>query len=82
MLVSLLISLAIATLAIYVSFNARDEIVQIGAAIVAILCLFLSLIFAPTLIKLLIVVALLLSGKPTINPQGNNEIGLNSKSVY
>ena len=82
MLVSLLISLAITTLAIYVSFNARDEIVQIGAAIVAILCLFLSLIFAPTLIKLLIVVALLLSGKPTINTQGNNEIGLNSKSVY
>ncbi|MBD1807542.1 hypothetical protein H6F98_19135 [Microcoleus sp. FACHB-SPT15] len=82
MLVSLLISLAIATLAICVSFNARDEIVQIGAAIVAILCLFLSLIFAPTLIKFLIVVALLLSGKPTINTQGNNEIGLNSKSVY
>lgn len=57
MLVPLLTSLAIASGAICLSVNTREEIVRVAAVVVAIICLFLSLVFAPMLVKLAIVLA-------------------------
>ncbi|MGB3693360.1 MAG: hypothetical protein WA865_04220 [Spirulinaceae cyanobacterium] len=55
MLVPLLISILLTSVAVYFSINAEEEIIQVAAAFCALLCLFLSLFFAPLAIKLLIV---------------------------
>ena len=67
MLVYSLIALAIAFLAICINSNATDEIVQVAATITAGLCLFLSLIFAPWLVKLLILMTLWAVTKKHVN---------------
>ncbi len=63
MLVSSFLTLAIALLAIYISINATDEIVQLAATLVVGLCLFLGLIFSPWLIKLFLLMAILIVQK-------------------
>jgi hypothetical protein len=57
MLVPLLTSLVIASGAICLSVNTNEEIVKVSAVVTAIICLFLSLFFAPMLVKLLILIA-------------------------
>jgi hypothetical protein len=63
MIVPLSIALVIALISFCISVNATDEIVKLAAAFITLLCLFFSLVFAPMLVKLLMVVALLLSEK-------------------
>ena len=60
MLFSSLITLAIAGIAAYISVNIAEEIESLVVVIIAITCLFFSLVIAPMLIKILIIVALLL----------------------
>lgn len=55
MLVSALITFSIACLAVCLSCNVQEEIVKVAAASVALICLVVSLIFAPLAIKVLIV---------------------------
>lgn len=61
MLLLALGSLTITLIAIYVSFNTREEIVQLAMVIIAVLGLLLSIVFSPLSIKLLLVLALLFS---------------------
>lgn len=56
MLVPLLISISLTSVAVYFSMNSEEEVFQVAAASCALLCLFLSLFFAPVAVKLLIVV--------------------------
>ncbi|HAG84885.1 MAG TPA: hypothetical protein DCL61_27985 [Cyanobacteria bacterium UBA12227] len=56
-----LITLVIALVAIYLTVNILEEVVQVAAVITALICLFLSFVFAPWLVKLMIVVVLLVS---------------------
>lgn len=58
MLVLSLMTLAIAFVAVYVSFNVTDEIIQLTIALTALFCLFLSLVFLPWPVELLMVIAL------------------------
>jgi hypothetical protein len=62
--------LAVALVAICLSVNTTEEIVKVAAASIAVLCLFLSLLFSPILVKLLLVVALLASQKWTASRLG------------
>ena len=55
-----LITLAIAGIAAYISINIVEEIDSLVAGSIAIAFLFFSLVMAPMLIKLLIIVTLLL----------------------
>ncbi len=55
-----LITLAIAGIAAYISINIVEEIESLVARSIAIAFLFFSLVMAPMLIKLLIIVTLLL----------------------
>ncbi|NEO68433.1 hypothetical protein [Moorena sp. SIO3H5] len=50
----LLISLVIAAVATYLSVNTTEEILKVASLLVVIICLFLSFVFAPLLIKVLI----------------------------
>lgn len=63
MLVPLVTSLVIASGAICLSVNTTEEIVKVASVVTAVICLFLSLIFAPMLIKLLILLAPMLLEK-------------------
>ncbi|WP_017304744.1 hypothetical protein [Spirulina subsalsa] len=54
MLAPLLISLSIASVAVCLNINTQEEIVKVTAGFIALLCLFLSLFFAPWFLKLLI----------------------------
>ncbi len=65
MLLSSFLALAIALFAIYITINATDEIAQIAAALAVGFCLFLSLVFAPWLIKVSILIAILITQKHT-----------------
>ncbi|HEY9663647.1 MAG TPA: hypothetical protein V6C65_34800 [Allocoleopsis sp.] len=56
-----LASLTIALIAIYIRFNTTEEIVQVGATLVAIVGLLSTIILSPLVIKFLAVVILLLS---------------------
>ncbi|AOW98507.1 hypothetical protein BJP34_02755 [Moorena producens PAL-8-15-08-1] len=51
----LLISLVIAAVATYLSVNTTEEILKVASLLVVIICLLLSFVFAPLLIKVLIV---------------------------
>lgn len=62
MLVSSLMTLVIASVAVFFSMNTSEEIVRVATAFVAGLCLFFSLFFAPVVIKL-VVIAIPLLGK-------------------
>jgi hypothetical protein len=57
MLVPSLMSLAIASVAVCWSVNTKEEIIKVSMAGIAILCLFLSLWFAPWIIKALLLAA-------------------------
>ncbi|MBE9125464.1 MULTISPECIES: hypothetical protein [unclassified Coleofasciculus] len=65
MLLPSFITLTIAVVSVCVSVNAREELMQVAAVLTALLCLFLSLVLAPWLVKLLIAAALLLTSKRT-----------------
>lgn len=56
-----LTSLTIALIAIYIRLNTTEEIVQVGATLVAIVALLSTIILSPLVVKLLAVVILLLS---------------------
>lgn len=51
--------LIIGSTAVCASFELAEEIESIGAAIVAVICLCLSLLFAPLPVQLLVAIALL-----------------------
>lgn len=57
----LVVTLTFAFLAMVVSWKVTEEIESLGASIIAGLCLFLSVCFAPLLIKVLILVFLLIN---------------------
>ncbi len=55
MLVPSLLSLAIASLAFCLSVNTTEEIVKVAATVLAGFCLILSLVFAPWIVKLVLI---------------------------
>jgi len=57
------ITLAIASLALVLNLSAREEIVKVTAASIALICVLLSLFFAPLVLKLLAIAVPLLEGK-------------------
>ena len=63
MIIPSLLILAIALVAVYIHAHVAEELVQVGATIIALLCLVLNLILAPLAIKLLIVGSILLTAK-------------------
>ena len=65
MLVSSLITLAIAIIALYLSSKVTDEIIQLTVALTALFCLVLSLLFVPWPVELLMMVALFAINKRT-----------------
>lgn len=65
MLVTSLLTFAIALFAFYISMRVTDEIVQLAVALPALLCLFFSLAITPWPLKLLLAIALLVSKKHT-----------------
>ncbi len=65
MLLLSLISLAIAFVAVYLSLKVTDEILQLSIALTALFFLFLSLVFLPWPVELLMVVALWVINKHT-----------------
>lgn len=60
MFVPLLATLSIASVAYFLGITAREEIVRVAAACTASICLFLSLVFAPVLVKMIVVAALVM----------------------
>jgi hypothetical protein len=58
-----LVCLVVSAIALAIQANTQEELLKISLAIVLLLCLFLALVFAPWLIKSLLVVLLLLSDK-------------------
>lgn len=58
------ITLSIAFLAIMVRFTVTEEIESLGASLIAGLCLFLSVFFAPLMLKVIILLFLLLNHFP------------------
>ena len=62
----LIISLILTAIASYLRVKLHEEVESLSAALIAILCLVISLFFAPLLIKLLLLAILLL-----INPGKN-----------
>lgn len=65
MIIPSLLILAIALVAVYIHTHVTEELVQVGATIIALLCLLLNLILAPLAIKFIIVGAILLTAKRT-----------------
>ena len=61
-----IITLTLTAIASYLKVKLREEVESLSAGLVAILCLFLSLFFAPLLIKLLLLTILLIT-KPNKN---------------
>lgn len=59
----LLVNLAVAAGTAYLSLNTSEEIVKVASAFVAILSSFLSLLFVPWPVKILILVLPLVVGK-------------------
>jgi hypothetical protein len=66
MLVPSLMALAVASLAFCLSVNTTEEIVKVAAMVLAVLCLILSLVFAPWIVKLVLLAIPLLTQK--LNP--------------
>ncbi len=62
------ISVAIASLALVLNLNAKEEIVKVATASVALVCVLLSLFFAPLLLKVLAVAISFLGGKSHLFP--------------
>ena len=53
-----LITLVVSFLAVYLCINTTEEIVKVGSAGIALICLFLSIVFAPWTVLLMLVVPL------------------------
>ena len=56
-----LMTLIVSFLAVYLCINSTEEIVKVGAAGIALVCLFLSIVFAPWAVLLMLVVPLVSS---------------------
>lgn len=67
MILSSLMSLVISFLAVYMYANTTEEIVKVVTAGIALICLFLSFVFAPWSIVLLLVVSLVILKYPLLN---------------
>jgi hypothetical protein len=65
MFIPLLISLTLAGVATLISFKVTEEVEHLGANLIAILCLLLSLCFAPLWLKGLILLFLLINHTST-----------------
>jgi hypothetical protein len=63
MLALSLITLLLATLALVASFKVTDEVMQLTVVLTALFCLFLSLIFLPWPVELLMIIALVIITK-------------------
>ncbi|AFZ35625.1 hypothetical protein Sta7437_2074 [Stanieria cyanosphaera PCC 7437] len=63
MLIPLLISFSLGIVALTIQAQLTEEIEALGAGLVAGICLFLSLVFAPLFIKLLILMTILATNK-------------------
>jgi hypothetical protein len=63
MLAPLFISLSVASVALLLKVSTQEEIVKVAAGGVAILCLFLSLYFAPLWIKAILLMIPLFGGR-------------------
>lgn len=63
MLLSLSLTLALAVFAALCRIYARDEIVKLAATSVMVVCLFLTVVFAPTVVKLFILAVPFLGSK-------------------
>ncbi|MEC4894604.1 MAG: hypothetical protein SAL07_14130 [Oscillatoria sp. PMC 1051.18] len=66
-MLGLVVSLALAIVGIYVSLNVTDEIESILAIVIAVICLFLSLVFLPLPLKGAIAIILLISAKSSLS---------------
>lgn len=62
-----LMTLVVSFLAVYLWVNSTEEIVKVGAAGIALICLFLSIIFAPWAVLLMLVVPLVRSKVSSAN---------------
>ena len=51
MLVPSLMTLGIATVALFLSINSKEEIVKVAMAFLALICLFFALIYSPWFVK-------------------------------
>ncbi len=63
---TLLITLTLTAVAGYLNMKLTEEVESLSAGIVACLCLFLSLFFAPLLIKMLLLAMLVLMPRKNI----------------
>ncbi|MDB9312183.1 hypothetical protein PN462_03640 [Spirulina sp. CS-785/01] len=63
MLAPLVVSLSVASVAVFLNINAKEEIIKVSAAVIAVISLFLSIFFAPLVIKLLIAAIPLVTDK-------------------
>ena len=63
---TLLITLTLTAVAGYLNMKLTEEVESLSAGIVACLCLFLSLFFAPLLIKILLLAMLVLMPRKNI----------------
>jgi hypothetical protein len=54
MFVPSLMTLGMASVAFFLSINSKEEIVKVAMASVALICLVLALVFAPWIVKLVI----------------------------
>jgi predicted exporter len=62
-----LMTLAVSFFAVYFWVNSTEEIVKVGAAGIALICLFLSIVFAPWAVLLMLVVPLVRSKVSSAN---------------
>jgi predicted exporter len=60
-------TLAVSFFAVYFWVNSTEEIVKVGAAGIALICLFLSIVFAPWAVLLMLVVPLVRSKVSSAN---------------
>jgi hypothetical protein len=63
MLIPLLISCGLGIVALTIKARVTEEIEALGAGLVAIVCLFLSLVFAPLFIKILLLIVIFVTNK-------------------
>jgi hypothetical protein len=72
MFAPLTIGLSIAVMAIYLNVSSKEEIVKVTAAIVALVCLLISLVFSPLIIKIPIVAIVLMGNKFNASSEGRD----------
>ncbi|MCP2728561.1 hypothetical protein [Limnofasciculus baicalensis] len=63
MLIPSLIALTIAIIAVYTSFKTAEEIEVVTAVLTALICLLISIICSPVILKVPLVAALLIGGQ-------------------